>query len=80
MQALLAAKCAVVPVQLLVDNMAIVIRLRRGLDGVFGMGTYAFWSMTATCVSAGVQVMWIPSHDKLPDLWIGVFRPLIFAK
>ena len=68
LQALLSAHEAQVPVRLLVDNEAIVIRLVRGLKFQNWRGDVpAFWWSISKLVSHGVGVMWIPSHNKKPQ-------------
>ena len=67
-QAMLAAHTAAVPVRLLIDNEAIVKRLLRGLRfGSWNGDAAGFWFYIATLVIHGVEVMWVPSHDKKPS-------------
>ena len=71
-QAMLAAHSAAVPVRLLIDNEAIVKRLLRGLRfGNWNGDAAGFWSYIAMLATHGVEVMWVPSHDKKP-LWTPV--------
>ena len=64
MEALLAAHAARVPVRLLVDNEAIVKRLRRGLRCYWWTGdALGFWLFVAG-ITCGVEIMWVPSHYK----------------
>lgn len=67
-QALEAAHTAQVPVRLLIDNLAIVQRLTRGIEHNSWNGDApGFWSHVASRVAFGVQAMWVPSHGKHPD-------------
>ena len=66
LHALLASSTARVPVRLLIDNLAVVKRLRRGLGLKTWLGdSLAFWHFIAGLCETGVEVEWIPSHDKL---------------
>ena len=66
LHALLASSTARVPVRLLIDNLAVVKRLRRGLGLKTWLGdSLAFWHFIAGLCETGVEVDWIPSHDKL---------------
>ena len=67
-EALLAAHAARVPVRLLVDNEAIVKRLRRGLRCNWWTGdVLGFWLFVAGLITYGVEIMWVPSHYKKSD-------------